>query len=206
MSTTEGLLIVLSSPSGGGKTTLCERLMAADPNAVRSVSCATRAPRGGEVDGKSYIFLSREEFEKRIAREEFLEYALIYGEYYGTLKQTVNDLLAAGHDVVLTIDVQGTEIVRRIAANDARLSRALVQVFLMPPSMQLLEKRLRMRGTDSEEEIERRLAEAHREVAEWNKYDYVIVTGPIEEDYKQLNHILLAERMRTKRLNFPEIN
>jgi guanylate kinase len=206
MKDTEGLLIVLSAPSGGGKTTLCDRLMAADPNTVRSVSCTTRAPRVGEAGGKSYDFLSRDEFEQRVQRGEFLEHALVHGEYYGTLRKTVNDLLAAGHDVVLTIDVQGAEIVRKIAATDPRLPRALVQIFLMPPSIQLLEQRLRKRGTDSDAVIQRRLAEARHEIEHWEKYDYVIVTGPIDRDYEQLSHILRAERMRTKRLQFREIH
>jgi guanylate kinase len=201
----EGLLIVLSAPSGGGKTTLCERLMAADGNVVRSVSCTTRAPRAGEVDGQSYVFLSREEFEKRIARDEFLEYALVHGNYYGTLEKTVEGLLAAGRDVVLTIDVQGAEIVRKIAAKQPRIKRTLVGVFLMPPSVEVLEKRLRKRNTDDDATIARRLAEARREMRHWKKYDYVIVSGTPEEDYRRLAAILEAERLRSMRCAFPEM-
>ncbi len=204
MTNKEGLLIVLSAPSGGGKTTLCERLMAADPNVVRSVSCTTRAPRAGEVDGQSYIFLSREEFEKRAARDEFLEYARVHGNYYGTLEKAVEDLLAKGRDVVLTIDVQGAEIVRKIAAKEACIDQALVEVFLMPPSVEVLEKRLRGRNTDDDATIARRLNEAKREMAHWNKYDYVIVSGTPEEDYRRLAAILDAERLRTTRSGFPE--
>ncbi|MBI5397815.1 MAG: guanylate kinase [Verrucomicrobia bacterium] len=206
MTNKEGLLIVLSAPSGGGKTTLCERLMAADANVVRSVSCTTRAPRVGEVDGESYVFLSREEFEKRIARDEFLEYALVHGNYYGTLEKTVEDLLAKGHDVVLTIDVQGAEIVRKIAAKEACIDQALVEVFLMPPSIEVLEKRLRKRNTDDDATIARRLDEARREMPHWNKYDYVIVSGTPEEDHRRLAAILEAERLRTTRSSFPEVS
>jgi guanylate kinase len=206
MTNKEGLLIVLSAPSGGGKTTLCERLMAADPNVVRSVSCTTRAPRAGEVDGQSYVFLSREDFEKRIARDEFLEYAQVHGNYYGTLEKTVEDLLAKGRDVVLTIDVQGAGIVRKIAAKEAQIARALVEVFLMPPSVAVLEKRLRNRNTDDDATIARRLDEAKREMAHWNKYDYVIVSGTPEEDYRRLAAILEAERLRTTRSSFPEVS
>ena len=206
MTNKEGLLIVLSAPSGGGKTTLCERLMAADANVVRSVSCTTRAPRAGEVDGQSYIFISREEFEKRTARDEFLEYAQVHGNYYGTLEKAVEDLLAQGHDVVLTIDVQGAEIVRKIAAKEACINKALVGVFLMPPSVEVLEKRLRKRNTDDDATIARRLDEAQREMAHWNKYDYVIVSGTPEEDYRRLAAILEAERLRTTRSSFPEVS
>ena len=200
----EGLLIVLSSPSGGGKTTACEQLMAADPNVARSVSCTTRPPRAGEVDGKHYYFLMREEFEKRLARDEFLEHAQVHGQYYGTLRTTVEDLLAAGRDVILTIDVQGAAQVRKLATGDARLSRALVTVFLMPPSLELLEQRLRKRGTDTDENITRRLTEARREMAQWRVYDYVVVTGTIKEDYQNIRTILEAERFRSVRVQFPE--
>jgi len=206
MASQEGLLIVLSAPSGAGKTTLCERLMAADPNVVRSVSCTTRAPRAGEVDGQSYLFLSREEFEKRVARDEFLEYAQVHGNYYGTLKKTVEDLLARGRDVVLTIDVQGADTVRNIAAKEARIARALVEVFLMPPSIEVLEKRLRKRNTDDDATIARRIEEARREMAQWHKYGYVIVSGTPEEDHRRLAAILEAERLRALRFSFPEMS
>lgn len=175
----EGLLIVLSSPSGGGKTTLCNRLMEADRNVVRSISCTTRPPRGAEQEGHDYYFLSRDDFEKRVARGEFLEHAQVHGHYYGTLKKTVEKLLAAGHDALLNIDVQGAAIVCNLAKAEPRLRRALVSVFLMPPSPQVLEQRLRKRGTDDEATIARRLAEAKREMAQWRGYDYVIVSGTI---------------------------
>ncbi len=198
----EGLLVVLSSPSGGGKTTLCNRLMAADANVVRSISCTTRPARGAEVEGHDYYFLTRDDFEKRVARGEFLEHAQVHGHYYGTLRKTVEELLAAGRDALLNIDVQGAAIVCQLAKADPRLRHALVSVFLMPPSLQLLEQRLRRRGTDDEATIARRLAEATREMAHWREYDYVIVTGPIEEDYRQMQAIVDAERCRSQRLSF----
>jgi guanylate kinase len=172
---------------------------------VRSVSCTTRAPRRGEVDGQHYYFLAREEFEKRLARDEFLEWAQVHGEYYGTLRKTVEDLLAAGRDVILTIDVQGAAQVRKLAAGDPRLSRALVTVFLMPPSLKVLEQRLKKRGTDAHESIARRLAEARREMAQWRAYDYVVVTGTIKDDHRNIRTILEAERFRSVRAQFPEV-
>jgi len=198
----EGLLIVLSSPSGGGKTTLCNRLMEADRNVVRSISCTTRPPRGAEQEGHDYYFLTRDDFEKRVACGEFLEHAQVHGHYYGTLKKTVEELLAEGRDALLNIDVQGAAIVCNLAKADPRLRRALVSVFLMPPSLQILEQRLRKRGTDDEATIARRLAEAQREMAQWRGYDYVIVSGTIEEDYRRMQAILDAERSRTTRLSF----
>ncbi|MCX6898388.1 MAG: guanylate kinase [Verrucomicrobia bacterium] len=195
-------MILLSSPSGGGKTTLCNRLMEADPNVVRSVSCTTRPPRGNETEGRDYYFLAREDFENRIARGEFLEHAQVHGHYYGTLRKTVEELLAAGRDVLLNIDVQGAAIICKLAKADPRLSRLLLSVFLMPPSLQLLEQRLRKRGTDDEGTIARRLAEAKREMAHWHEYDYVIVTGPIEGDYRRMRAIMDAERCRLARLSF----
>lgn len=198
----EGLLLVLSSPSGGGKTTLCNRLTAADANVMRSVSCTTRPPRGAEVEGRDYYFLDRADFEKRVARGEFLEHAQVHGHYYGTLKKTVEDLLAAGRDALLNIDVQGAAIVCHLAKADPQLRRALVSVFLMPPSLQLLEQRLRRRGTDDQATIQRRLAEARREMTHWREYDYVIVSGAIEEDYQQMQAIVDAERRRSQRLSF----
>ena len=169
---------------------------------MRSISCTTRPPRGAEAEGRDYYFLDRDNFEKRVARGEFLEHAQVHGHYYGTLKKTVEELLAAGRDALLNIDVQGAATVCQLAKADPRLRRALVSVFLMPPSLQVLEQRLRRRGTDDEATIQRRLAEAKREMARWRGYDYVIVTGPIEEDYRQMQAIMDAERCRSQRLSF----
>jgi guanylate kinase len=202
MKTKEGLLIVLSSPSGGGKTTLCSRLAEADRNVARSVSCTTRPPRGAEQEGRDYFFLARDDFEQGVARGEFLEHAQVHGHHYGTLRKSVEDLLAAGRDVLLNIDVQGVAIVCNLAKADPRLRRALVSVFLMPPSPEVLEQRLRKRGTDSDTTIARRLAEARREMTRWRGYDYVIVSGTIEEDYRRMQAILDAERCRTTRQSF----
>ena len=202
MKSKEGLLLVLSSPSGGGKTTLCSRLTETDANVVRSISCTTRAPRGAEQEGRDYYFLDRGDFEARVTRGEFLEHAQVHGHYYGTLKKTVEELLAAGRDALLNIDVQGAAIVCQLAKADPRLRRALVSVFLMPASLLLLEQRLRRRGTDTETTIQRRLAEARREMARWRDYDYVIVSSTIEEDYRRMQAIVDAERQRSLRLDF----
>lgn len=202
MKSKEGLLVVLSSPSGGGKTTLCNRLTEADTNVVRSISCTTRPPRSAEVKDRDYYFLTPDDFEKRVARGEFLEHAQVHGHYYGTLRKTVEDLLAAGRDALLNIDVQGAATVCKLAKADPCLCRALVSVFLMPSSLQLLEQRLRRRGTDDEATIARRLAEARHEMARWREYDYVIETGSMEEDYRRMQAILDAERSRSGRLNF----
>jgi guanylate kinase len=166
------------------------------------VSCTTRPTRGAEQEGRDYYFLTRDDFEKRVARGEFLEHAQVHGHYYGTLRKAVEELLAAGRDALLNIDVQGAAIVCSLAKADPRLRRALVSVFLMPPSPQVLEQRLRKRGTDTDTTIGRRLAEARREMARWRQYDYVIVSGTIEEDYQRMQAILDAERCRTSRQSF----
>ncbi len=202
MKSKEGLLVVLSSPSGGGKTTLCNRLTEADKNVVRSISCTTRPPRTAEVNDRDYHFLTPGDFETRVARGEFLEHAQVHGHYYGTLKKSVEDLLVAGRDALLNIDVQGAATVCKLAKADPCLRRALVSVFLMPASLQQLEQRLRRRGTDNEETILRRLAEARREMARWRDYDYVIETGSMDEDYRRMQAIVDAERCRSGRLNF----
>src|SRR2546425_367694 len=148
-----GLIVVVSAPSGGGKSSLCQRLLNWSPNLVYSVSCTTRAPRGGERDGEDYFFLSREEFEGKIARGELLEYAKYNDNYYGTPRQFVEEQLAAGRDVLLDIEVQGaSQVAQRVRGSPASGGQgfaypdALVMIFLMPPSLELLETRLRRRG------------------------------------------------------------
>jgi len=197
-----GLIIVISAPSGGGKSSLCQRLLNWSPNTVYSVSCTTRAPRGGEQNGHDYFFLTRDEFQKRIAANDFLEHAQYNGNYYGTPRQFVEEQLAAGRDVLLDIEVQGAaQVVKR-----ARGSRgfaypdALVTIFLMPPSLELLETRLRRRGTDSEEMIRKRLALAQQEMGHWDEYDYVIVTGRLDDDFEQGKAIVIAEKCRATRV------
>ncbi len=143
------LLIVISAPSGGGKTTLCEQLLAANPSMTRAVTCTTRAPRPGEKDGVDYYFLDAGSFLKRVQAGNFLEHATVFGNSYGTLKSEVLSKLRQGKDVLLNVDVQGAATIRERAEEDPELKRALVQVFLTPPSLAILEERLKRRGTDS---------------------------------------------------------
>jgi len=197
----QGILFVLSAPSGTGKTTLCENLRAT-PDFIYSVSCTTRAPRPGEVDGTDYHFLSREEFLGKIERGEMLEYANVHGNYYGTLKATVKEALAHGTDVLLDIDVQGAATIRQ--TDDAMLRDSLVDVFIMPPTLEELEKRLRKRGTESEEQVKRRLHTGHEEMKLWPLYKYTILSGSMEEDLTKFRAIMRAERYLSRRLELHE--
>lgn len=195
-----GLVIVVSAPSGGGKSSLCQVLLNWSPNIVYSVSCTTRAPRGGEQNGHDYFFLSTEEFERRIAAGDFLEYAKYNNNYYGTPRSFVEEQLTAGRDVLLDIEVQGAhQVAQRVRGGKFAYPDALVTIFLMPPSMELLETRLRRRGTDSEETIRKRLALAQQEMTHWKEYDYVIVSGRLDDDFEQAKAVVIAEKCRTTR-------
>ena len=192
-----GILFVLSAPSGGGKSTLL-RLLSDNPDFVYSVSCTTRTPRPGEVNGQDYHFLTVADFEQRVAAGDFLEYARVHGNYYGTLKQTVLDGLAAGHDILIDVDIQGAAQIRANA--DAICHAAMVDVFLMPPSMSELERRLRKRATETEEQLAVRLGNAAGEMADWRNYRYTIVSGQAAEDFDRFRTLMSAERMRSSRL------
>jgi guanylate kinase len=196
-----GLILVVSAPSGGGKSSLCQRLLNWSPNMVYSVSCTTRAPRGGEQNGHDYFFLTTEEFERRIAAAEFLEHANYNGHYYGTPRAFVEEQLRDGKDVLLDIEVQGAaQIAKRVRGGGFAYPDALVTIFLMPPSPELLETRLRRRGTDTEETIRKRLALAQQEMAHWREYDYVIVSGHLDDDFEQGKAIVIAEKCRAARI------
>ena len=197
------LLIVISAPSGGGKTTLCQSLLEARPGVTRAITCTTRAPRAGEQDGVDYHFLRLDDFEQRVSAGEFLEHATVHGNRYGTLKSEVLGRLAAGQDVLLNIDVQGAESVRARAATDPVLRAALVNVFLTPGSMSELERRLRNRATDSEEIIQRRLAAARTELAQWDRFDYLILSQTPQDDLRRLQIIVDAEKMHVGRTRAP---
>ncbi len=201
--TNNAQLIVLSAPSGGGKTTLCNQLLAANANVDRVVTCTTRAPRGGERDGVDYFFLTREVFEQKVAVGEFLEYANVYGNFYGTLKSEVLKRLRAGRDVLLAIDVQGAASVRAVARQDEELRRALVTVFLTPESAAVLEQRLHKRGEDAPEVVEKRLSVARQEVAQWVHFDYLIYSTSVVEDFRRMQTVLAAEKMRCGRVAPP---
>jgi len=198
----QGILFVISAPSGTGKTTLCENLRAT-PDFIYSVSCTTRPPRPGEQDGTDYHFLSREDFLQRIERGEMLEYALVHGNnYYGTLKATVKEALEQGTDVLLDIDVQGAATIRK--TDDATVRDSLVDVFIMPPTIEELEKRLRKRGTETEQQLQQRLNTGREESKLWRLYKYTILSGSMEEDLTKFRAIMRAERYLSQRLELHE--
>lgn len=188
-----GFMLVLSSPSGGGKTTISRMLLDHDNNLTLSVSATTRPQRGKEEDGVHYYFLSQEKFNKKAEAGEFYEYELVHENYYGTPKQKVDGALDKGVDVLFDIDWQGTRRLTQKARQD------VVSVFILPPSMEELERRLRNRAQDSEDVIKHRMGRAHEEVSHWDEYDYVIVNRTIEESLHKVNHILKAERLRRDR-------
>ncbi|SRR6266511_5616429 len=198
------LLIVLSAPSGGGKTTLCQQLLAAQPNITRAITCTTRAPRSGETNGVDYYFLDPETFRRRAQAQEFLEHALVHGNNYGTLRSEVGEGLRKGKDVLLAIDVQGAASVRATAEQDPLLRQALVTVFLTPQSVSILEERLRKRSTDAEAVIQKRLSAAREEIAQWKHFDYLLISTTIAEDLRRMQVILEAERMRQPRAIAPQ--
>ena len=193
----QGILFVISAPSGTGKTTLCENLRAT-PDFIYSVSCTTRPPRPGEEDGVDYHFLTKERFVGLIDGGEMLEYALVHGHYYGTLKETVKDALEQGTDVLLDIDVQGATTIRK--TDDVKLRDSLVDVFIMPPTLEELEKRLRKRGTETEEQVQQRLRTGREESKLWRLYKYTILSGSMEEDLTKFRAIMRAERYLSRRL------
>jgi guanylate kinase len=198
MSARTGILLLVSGPSGSGKTTLCRRL-AEEREARYSISCTTRPPRPGETDGRDYHFLTRDEFERRVAAGEFLEHAEVHGNRYGTLKSEVLGHLAAGTDIVMDIDVQGAAQVR--ACDDEAIHAALVDLFVMPPSEAELRARLTGRGTDSDDVIALRMANSLDEMRHWPEYTFRLVSGTHEEDYLRFKALLLAERLRVARLH-----
>lgn len=193
------LMFLISAPSGAGKTTLCHKLLEACPNLRRVITCTTRPPRTGERDGVDYHFLDPATFLRRVQSGHFLEHATVYGNSYGTLKSAVLEKLEHGLDVLINVDVQGASSIRKAAAEDAVLGKALVTVFLTPPSLEVLEARLRNRAADSEEVIQRRLAVARQEAAQWRHFDYLLLSGSPEEDSRRAVAIMEAERMRCGR-------
>ena len=200
------LLLLLSAPSGGGKTTVTAEILASDPNTVRAVTCTTRGPRDGEQEGIDYYFLGPADFLKRVQAGHFLEHATVYGNSYGTLKSEVLGRLRQGKDVLLNVDVEGAAAIREKAAADPELARALVTVFLTPPSLSVLEERLRRRGKDSAGAIQKRLSVARQEIAQWKHFDYLILSQSVPEDLQRMRSILAAERMRNFRVQPPLVD
>jgi guanylate kinase len=198
------LLVLISAPSGGGKTTLCQQLLAARPQMTRAVTCTTRPPREGERDGLDYYFLDAGSFLKRVQAGNFLEHATVYGNSYGILKAEVLGKLRQGKDVLLNVDVQGAATIREKAQEDAELKRALVSVFLTPPSLDIVEQRLRRRATDSEAVIQKRLSVSRQEIAQWKNFEYLLLSTTIQEDLRRMLAIVEAEKMRSLRVQAPE--
>jgi len=192
-----GILLLVSGPSGSGKTTLCRRLSDED-EAHYSISCTTRLPREGEVNGRDYHFLDRNDFQARIEAGEFLEHAEVHGNHYGTLKSEVLDFVSKGQDVVMDIDVQGADKVRSCC--DSEIESALIDLFVMPSSETELRARLTGRGTDAEDVITLRMENALEEMKHWPKYSYRLFSTTREEDYLNFKSLIFAERLRVARL------
>ncbi len=195
------LIIVVSAPSGAGKTTLCNRLMAEFGFLHNVVTSTTRPPREGETHGQSYYFMSREEFDEHVARGDFLEHADVHGFCYGTLKSVVAQGLAEGKDILMNLDVQGAASIReyvRAAAPDDPLKKPVVDVFILTPTLDDLQARLFGRGQDDEAVIRRRLEKAEEEIARCREYRYVIVNDRLDESYDALRAVLVAEHHRIR--------
>ncbi|MBX9588408.1 MAG: guanylate kinase [Hyphomonadaceae bacterium] len=191
--TRRGLLLVLSSPSGAGKTTLARRLLDAEPGIHMSVSVTTRKPRPGEVEGVDYFFVDKREFERLKARRKLLEWAEVFGQLYATPKTPVVDALQSGNDVLFDVDWQGARQIKK------RLPRDVVRVFILPPDGKTLERRLRARNQDSEAAVVHRMAKAAAEIEHWDEYDYVVVNVDVEKCLAELRSILAAERLKRER-------
>jgi guanylate kinase len=192
-----GILFVISAPSGAGKTTLVE-VLRRTANLFYSVSCTTRAPRSGEINAEHYQFLSHADFLARLEAGDFLEHAQVHGDFYGTLREPVLSNLRNGVDVLIDIDTQGAGIIRN--CDDPIIRQALADVFIMPPNLEELLRRLRKRGTESEEQINRRLNTAAREMELWRHYRYTIISGSVEEDLEKFRDIMAAESYLSRRL------
>ena len=188
-----GMMLVLSSPSGAGKSTISRALLANHDNLTMSISATTRSIRPGEVDGKDYIFIDQAKFDSMVAEGEFLEYATVFGNSYGTPRGSVMDALTSGQDVLFDVDWQGTQQLRQNALED------LVSIFVLPPSIEELERRLYSRAQDTEEVVKGRMARAHDEISHWAEYDYIIINEKVDISISTADSILTAERARRRR-------
>jgi guanylate kinase len=188
-----GLMLVLSSPSGAGKTTIARELLATDPQLEMSVSATTRAPRPGETDGKDYHFVDIATFERMVSEGGMLEHAKVFDNYYGTPAQPVRDALASGKDVLFDIDWQGTQQLRQGARSD------LASIFILPPAVEELERRLKSRAQDSDEVVRKRMAKAGDEMSHWPEYDYIVVNHHLDSSVASVKAILTAERLKRER-------
>lgn len=200
MSSRFGIALVVSGPSGSGKSSICKRVLPAREGLCFSVSCTTRSPRPGEVDGRDYYFLSREDFLRKVEANEFIEHAEVHGNLYGTLKSEVVRRVSEGLDVILDIDVQGALQFRALEREDKVLSLCAEYVFVAPPSYAELERRLRGRGTEAEEVVQRRLANSKRELEAWREYDYLIVNDKLDDAVVETLKLIDAFRASTARM------
>jgi guanylate kinase len=195
--TRSGILFVVSAPSGAGKTTLCDALRQT-PDFVYSVSCTTRLPRAGEIEGEDYHFLSEADFVRRVEASEFLEHAKVHEHYYGTLRNPIRASLEEGVDVLIDVDTQGAASIRNF--EDPFIRQSLCDVFIMPPDLNELRRRLTKRGTETRKQIDLRLINAAREMELWRDYRYTIISKSMEEDLQKFRHIMGAERYLSRRL------
>lgn len=193
-----GILFIITGPSGAGKTSILKRVMKEVENLEFSVSYTTRPRRPGEVDGRDYFFVDEKRFKKMVEEGEFLEWAIVHGYYYGTSKKFIDERLEKNGDLLLDIDVQG-------ALNVKRMDLDMVSVFIAPPSLEDLERRLRKRGTDSEYDLKRRLEDAKWELSKISEFEYLIVNDFLEKSVEKLKAIITAERMRTKRIKLERL-
>ncbi|MEM1275913.1 MAG: guanylate kinase [Pseudomonadota bacterium] len=189
-----GIMFILSSPSGAGKSTLSRRLLESDPAFALSISATTRPKRPGEEEGKHYYFVEKEEFSRMVAAGEMLEYASVFGNSYGSPRGPVERVLAEGRDMLFDVDWQGAQ---QLGASD--LGQSVVKVFILPPSIEELERRLRARAADSEEVIAQRMAEARAEISHWAEYDYVLINDNLDRCFARIETIIAAERLRWRR-------
>jgi guanylate kinase len=187
-------LFIVSAPSGAGKTTLCKRLISITGNIKPSVSFTTRQPRPGEVPGEDYIFIREEEFRAMVDRGDFLEWAVVHGNLYGTSRRQIEEFMSSGYDVLLDIDTQGARQIRKIVDNS-------VSIFILPPSMDELKLRLEGRMSNSADDMNRRLQRAVDEIGEYKSYDYVIVNDILDDSLKMLEAIITAERLRSSKID-----
>lgn len=195
-----GMAMVMSGPSGAGKSTVCKRMMQDNPKLQFSISCTTRQPREGEEHGVHYFFMTYEDFQNKIAEGQFIEYAEVHGNYYGTLKSEVLGQLEAGFDVLIDIDVQGMRLIKAAAEKDEVLKKCCSYIFMTPPNFTELENRLRGRGTDEDEVIARRLINARKEYDAWQEYDYLVVNDQVEDAAKRMLAIREAFTLRVSQV------
>lgn len=188
-----GLMLVMSSPSGAGKTTISRELLSREPELTMSVSATTRQPRTGEVDGKDYYFITKDKFQDMVENDEFLEHATVFENSYGTPRGPVEEALSSGRDVLFDVDWQGTQQMAGKTRGD------LVTIFILPPSQEELEKRLRTRAQDPEDVIKKRMAQASSEMSHYDEYDYIVVNVDVEESVEQVQSILTSERLKKGR-------